>query len=196
MKLRLSFQNHKIMKKYIFCFAFTIFCFAAVQAQPRMIDKKPVKKNDPAAFAQTSFKVIYEGGMFGFNRKEEGTLKFDDGNFRAVFFDKNNKEHFAIPYKAISLIYPNATSSQSTTGKVVQRVPIPGAGIAGMFMKEKKKFMVVNFDDEEVNAKGVINFKLESQETVDKAIQALGERAEMQPRGDSYYRPQKMQDPN
>lgn len=185
------------MKKYIFCFAFTIFCFAAaIQAQPRMINKKSAKKDDPATFAQTSFKVQYEGGMFGFTRQEEGTLKFDDANFRVVFFDKNNKERFAIPYRTISLIYPNATSSQSTTGKVFERVPVPGAGIAGIFMKEKKKFMVVSFDDEEMNAKSVTNFKLESQEMVDKAIQTLGEKAEMQPRGDAYYRPQKAQIPN
>ncbi|MGI8467946.1 MAG: hypothetical protein ACR2N3_05785 [Pyrinomonadaceae bacterium] len=153
-----------------------------------MIKKKTVK-SDPAVFAPTSFKAQYEGGMFGFTRKEEGTLRFDDANFRLVFFDKTGKERFAIPYKTISLIYPNETSSQSTSGRVMERVPVPGAGIAGIFMKENKKFMVVDFDDEEVNAKGVINFKLENQKTVDKVIQTLGEKAEMQPRGDSYYRP-------
>ncbi|MGI9035943.1 MAG: hypothetical protein ACR2GD_07890 [Pyrinomonadaceae bacterium] len=184
------------MKKFIVSFAIIVVSFAAASAQqPRMIEKKTVKP-DPAVFAPVSFKAQYEGGMFGFTRKEEGALKFDDANFRLVFTDKNNKERFSIPYKAIILIYPNQTSSQSTTGRVVERVPVPGAGIAGIFMKEKKKFMVVSFDDAEVNAKGLINFKLESQEMVDKVIQTLGEKAEMQARGDSYYRPQKQQYPN
>lgn len=177
------------MKKLIFCLTFTVFCFVSAYAQPRMIEKKPDKKNDPAYFSQTSFKVQYEGGMFGFTRKEIGTLKFDDANFRAVFFDTNDKERFAIPYKNISLLYPGASSSQSTSGRVVQNVPLPGAGIAGMLMKEKKKFMVVGFDDEEMNKRTVINFKLENQEAVDKAIHTLGEKAELQSRGDSYYRP-------
>ena len=183
------------MKNLAFCLTFIVFGFAAAAAQPRMIDKKPVK-SDPAVFSQSSFKVQYNGGMFGFTQKEEGLLKFDDANFRLVFVDKSNKERFSIPYKTISSIYPNATSSQSTSGKVVQHVPVPGAGIAGMFMKEKKKFMIVNFDDEEVNAKGSINFKLESQEMVNKAIQSLGTKAEMQSRGDSYFRPVASQNPN
>lgn len=183
------------MKKIAFCFAFVVFCFAVADAQPRMIEKKPVKA-DPSIYAPTSFNAKYEGGLFGFSRKEEGILKFDDANYRLVFFDKNNKERFSIPYKTIITLYPNSTSSQSTTGQVIQHVPIPGAGIAGMFMKEKKRFMVVYFDDPDVNAKGTINFKLEGQQMVAKVIQTLGEKAEMQPRGDAYYRPQKVQDPN
>lgn len=182
------------MKKISFCLALFIFGFAAnAYAQPRMIEKKPVKP-DPAVYANASFKAQYEGGMFGFTKKEEGFLKFDDANFRVVFFDKNNKERFGIPYSQIILLYPNQTSSQSTTGKVVGATPLPGAGIAGMFMKEKKKFMVVNFDDPELNTKGTINFKLENEGKVAEVIQILGTKAEMQSRGDSYYRPRSSKD--
>ena len=183
------------MKKITLCLAFVVFCSAVLYAQPRMIEKKSVK-SDPAVFAPLSFKAQYEGGMFGFSRKEEGTLRFDAANFRLVFFDKNNKECFAIPYKAIITIYPNATSAQSTSGKVMERVPLPGVGIAGMFMKEKKRFLVVNFDGPDVNARGTINFKLESQKLLDALIQSLGEKAEMQPRGDAYYRPATSKVPN
>src|SRR5215217_6810946 len=105
------------MKKLAVGLAFIIFCFIGIQAQPRIIEKKPEKK-EPAVMAPVSFKAKYEGGMFGFSKKEEGTLKFDDANFRLVFFDKNNKERFAIPYKALIVIYPNTESVQSTTGKV------------------------------------------------------------------------------
>lgn len=177
------------MKKIIFCAALFVFgCAASSFAQPRMVEKKTVKA-DPAVYANASFRAQYEGGMFGFTKKEEGFLKFDDANFRMVFFDKNNKERFGIPYSQIILLYPNRTSSQSTTGKVVGATPLPGAGIAGMLMKEKKKFMVVSFDDPDLNAKGTINFKLENEERVAAAIEVLGTKAEMQSRGDSYYRP-------
>ena len=176
------------MKKIVFCLAFIIFCFVGVQAQPQMINKKPEKK-EPTVLAPVTFKAKYEGGMFGFSKKEEGTLKFDDANFRLVFFDKNNKERFGIPYKALVVIYPNTESVQSTTGKVIQNVPVMGAGIAGMFIKEKKRYLIVNFDDTDMNAKGNTSFKLESQQLLDSVIQTLGTKAEMQPRGDAYYRP-------
>jgi hypothetical protein len=133
--------------------------------------------------------------MFGFSKKMDGSLKFDDANFRLVFFDKNNKEQFGIPYKDLIVIYPNTQSVQSTSGKVVQHIPLPGAGIAGIFMKDKRRFMVVNFDDPDMNAKGTINFKFGKEQVLATAIQTLGDKAEMQQRGDAYFRPLKKQNP-
>lgn len=178
------------MKKILFSLALLVFSFAAAYAQPRMIEKKIVKP-DPAVYANVTYKAQYEGGMFGFTQREQGVLKFDDANFRVVFMDKNNKERFSIPYSAINTLIPNQSALQSTSGKVVGAIPLPGTGLLGGMMKEKKKYLVVNFDDTEVNARGLINFKLDNQEAVTAAIQTLGEKAEMQPRGDSYYRPQK-----
>ena len=179
------------MKKLAFCLVFAAACLTAAYAQPRLVEKKIEKS--PASISPITFKAKYEGGMFGFSKKEEGTLRFDDANFRLVFFSKANKELFSIPYTSIALIYPNTQSVQSTGGRVVQHIPLPGAGIAGMFMKDKKRYLVINFDDPDFNAKGAINFKLESQELVAKAIQTLGDKAEMQQRGDSYFRRQKSQ---
>lgn len=176
------------MKKIALCGAFIIACFIGIQAQPRIIEKKPeVKKS--TAIAPTSFKVKYEGGMFGFSKKQEGTMKFDDANFRVVFFDKDNKEQFGIPYSALIVIYPNTQSVQSTTGKVVQYVPY--IGLAGQFMKKKMRYLVTNFDDQDMDARGTVNFKLDSTELLESAIQTLGSKAEMQARGDAYYRPKK-----
>jgi hypothetical protein len=183
-------SGKKNMKKLAFCLVFAVSCAAFAYSQPRIVEK-PKEQKTPPAISQITFKVKYEGGMFGFTRKEEGILKFDDANFRLVFFSNDNKERFAIPYKSIIVIYPNTRSVQSTGGKVVQHVPLPGAGIAGMFMKDKKRYMVVNFDDPDISARGAINFKLESREQLERVIQTLGDKAEMQQRGDSYFRPQK-----
>ncbi len=176
------------MKKVLFLTILFLFVsVSAVFAQPRIVEKK-TEKPQPAALAQVSFKAKYMGGMFGYSEKQSGTLKFDSANFRLVFFGKNNKELFSIPYKAIQVIYPQSQTVQSTGGKVVQRLPVPGAGIAGIFMKNKTRYMIINFDDSDVEAKGTVNFKMDSQELLNSAIQTLGNKAEMQQRGDAFYR--------
>ena len=178
------------MKKILFSLALSLFVGASfAAAQPRIVEKK--ERAQPAALAQVSFKAKYEGGMFGYSEKETGTLRFDGNNYRLVFFGKNNKELFSIPYDAIQVIYPQSKSVQSTGGKVMERLPLPGAGIAGIFMKNKTRYMVINFDDPDVNAKGAINFKFNSQEMLNSAIQTLGNKAEMEQRGDAFYRKKK-----
>lgn len=172
-------------KTFILCAVILAFS-ALAYAQPKMIENQP--KPSPTALSTQSFKAKYDGGMFGYNSKEEGTLRFDDANLRLVFFDKNNKELFGISYDAMNLIYPNSQSVQSTGGKVMQNVPLPGAGIAGMFMKEKRRYMVINFDDVMLKSKGTVNFKLENRELLEQVIQAVGYKAELKQRGDSFYR--------
>ena len=167
-----------------------IFCLGIfASAQPRMVEKKEDKKQPPAIAPQT-FKAKYEGGMFGFSQKEEGTLKFDDANLRLVFFGKDNKEKFGIPYDALIVIYPNTESVQSTAGKIVQYVPY--VGLAGQFMKKKMRYLVTNFDDADMDAKGTVNFKLETPELLESVIQTLGTKAEMSARGDAFYRPKRI----
>jgi hypothetical protein len=176
------------MKKVIVLISI-VFCFVALGlAQPRIVEKK-IEKPQPAAIAPESFKAKYEGGMFGFSKKEEGTLKFDDANFRLIFFDKNNKERFGIPYSALIVVYPNTESVQSTTGKVVQYVPY--VGLAGQFMKKKMRYLVVNFEDADMDVKGTTSFKLDTAELLESVVQTLGTKAEMQSRGDAYFRPKK-----
>ena len=180
------------MKKFLFSLALSLFvCASLVMAQPRIVEKKTEPKMQPATLAQVSFKAKYEGGMFGYSEKETGTMKFDGNNYRLVFFGKDGKELFGIPYDAIQVIYPQSKSVQSTGGNVMERLPLPGAGIAGVFMKNKTRYMIINFDDPDVNAKGAVNFKFDSQELLNSAIQTLGNKAEMQQRGDAFYRPKK-----
>lgn len=153
-----------------------------------MIEKKPEEKPQPVTLAQVSYKAKYEGGMFGFSEKESGTIKFDGNNLRLVFFGKDGKELFGIPYDAIQVIYPQSKTVQSTGGKVMERVPLPGAGIAGIFMKDKSRYMIINFEDQDIDAKGAVNFKFDSKEMLQSAIETLGSKAEMQQRGDAFYR--------
>jgi len=175
------------MKKVLIFLALSLFALASTaSAQPRPIEKTPTPAT-PVKPAPASFTAKYEGGMFGFSKREEGTLKFDDDNDRLVFYDKNQKEKFGVPYKALLIVFPQSRSVQSTTGKVVSVIPY--AGLLGGFIKEKRRYLIINFDDPDVEAKGMVNFKLEDKELLDSVIAALGEKAELKARGDAYYRP-------
>lgn len=180
------------MKKLLFSLAFGLFaCASFAAAQPKIIEKKPEQKTQTVTLSDVSYKAKYEGGMFGFSEKQSGTLRFDGTNLRLVFFGKDNKELFSIPYDAIQVIYPQSKTVQSTGGKVMERVPVPGAGIAGIFMRDTTRYMIINFDDQDVDAKGTVNFKLDSKEQLQSAIETLGGKAEMQQRGDAFYRKRK-----
>ncbi len=174
------------MKKGLLFLVLGLFAGAfAVSAQPRPVD---TTTSAPVAVkpAPASFEAKYEGGMFGFAKREEGTLKFDDASERLVFFNKEQKEMFAIPYKSMLIVSPQSQSVQSTTGKVVGAV---FSNIVGGFIKEKRRYLVINFDDPDVEAKGTVNFKIDDKELLDSVIAAIARKAELKQRGDAYYRP-------
>ena len=182
------------MKKLLFLS--TIVCaFATVGfAQPRPMEKAAVK---PAAKkpAPSSVAAKYEGGMFGFNERLNGTLKFDDANSRLVFYGQDEKELFGIPYDALLVIYPQSKSVTSTTGNVVKNVPLPGASLAG-YLKEKRSYLIIQFDDPDVDTKGTVNFKFDNKEILDSVLETLAEKAALQSRGDAYYKPKSSKNPN
>ncbi len=175
------------MKKIILISSIVLCLSAAVFAQPRPADKTipqtVVAKNAPASFA-----AKYEGGLFGFTQKETGTFKFDDENQRVVFFGKDQKEKFGIPYKSLLIVSPESRSVTSTTGNVVRNIPLPGA-VLGSLIKEKRQYLLLQFDDPDVDAKGIVNFKLDNRELLDSVIETLGKKAKLTQRGDAYYRP-------
>lgn len=170
-------------------FAFSLNAFA----QPRPIEKVE-KKDDAKMQAQTaapapaSVQAKYEGGIFGFSEKEKGSLKFDDANERLVFFGKDGKEKFSIPYNAMLVVSPQSRSVRSTTGTVVSAIPLPGAGLAGL-LRSKNRYLLVNFNDPDSDVRGLANFKLDNKALLAYVIQTLGAKAKLVQRGDAYYRP-------
>lgn len=179
------------MKKLALLTMCMIVLSAAAYSQPRPVgnEKAAVKP------APETFEAKYEGGMFGYNDDVAGSLKFDDANLRIVFRGKEQKELFSLPYDAFLMIYPQSQKVQTTTGKVVQYVPY--ASIFSGFMKEKRRYLVVQFDDPDLDAKGVVNFRLANKELLDSVVQTLGEKAKLSQRGDAYYKPKAVKiDPN
>jgi hypothetical protein len=180
------------MKRIYFLIVASFLCAAAISAQPRPVDV-PIKSGSTttANAAPPSFQAKYEGGMFGYSEKEVGMLKFDDENQRLVFFGKDQKEKFHIPYKAVLVIYPQSKSVTSTTGRVVQNIPLPGSMLGGL-IKEKRRYLVLHFSDPDVEAaRGLVNFKLDNKVLLDSVIQSLAGKANLTQRGEAYYRPKK-----
>jgi hypothetical protein len=175
------------MKKVLFFLALSLFaCASFVSAQPRPVEKATPAPT-PVKPAPASFTAKYEGGMFGYNRREEGTLKFDDDNSRLVFYGQDQKEKFAVPYKSMLIVTPQSQRVQSTTGKVVSVIPY--GGLIGGFIKERRRYLVIHFDDPDVEAKGLVNFRIDDRDLLDSVIAALGAKAELKQRGDGFIRP-------
>jgi len=177
------------MKKLLFILAFSLFISAfTVSAQPRPAEKNQSPKTSPQTAAPVSVQAKYEGGMFGFDKKEEGALKFDDLNERFVFFGKDQKEKFSIPYEAMLSVYTGTKSVRSGAGTAVSVIPLPGAGLAGL-IREKRRYLVIHFSDADVEARGVANFKIENEQMRKAVIHTLGAKAKLTQRGDAYVRP-------
>jgi hypothetical protein len=179
-------------KTLLFLVAACAFAFSA-NAQPRPMEVKPETKPTPVKPAPESFATKYEGGVFGYSKKEDGTLKFDDINERLVFYGADQKEKFALPYRTLLIIYPQSKSVQTTAGKVIS---VAGGGPLGGFIKEKRRYLIVHFDDPDVDARGVVNFRIEDQALLDSVVATLANKAELKARGDAYYRPKKAPKPD
>lgn len=172
---------------HVLIVVFGLFASIAV-AQPRPPEQAEKPKNVQPAPASVNAK--YQGGMFGYGEKEEGTLRFDDANERLVFYGPDQKERFGIPYHSVLMVYADEKSVTSTAGNVVSHIPLPGAGLAGL-IKEKRRYLVLQYDDPDVDAKGVTSFRLDTRELLESVIHSLGTKAKLKPRGEAYIRPRK-----
>lgn len=173
------------MNKLLFAIISLVCFFGIAHAQPRPVANTPTfsMKDLPA-----SFKARYEGGIFGSSGKENGTLKIDDANERIVFYRKDGKEMFTIPFKALLVVYPDSKEHVSKTGNIISRLPLPGAGLAGL-KSSSSKYLVITFDDPDVEAKGTANFKFDDKQMLLTFIDAVGAKARLKKRGEAYYRP-------
>jgi hypothetical protein len=175
------------MKK-LSLFLMILFSLLAISfAQPRQPQTTEPQKN--IAKAPESFAAKYEGGLLGYSQKEKGKLKFDDENERFVFFGKDSKEKFSIPYESVIVVMPSSKTETSTTGKVVSNIPLYGLGLAGLALREKKRYLVIQYADPNADIRGITNFKIETKELLESVIYTLAEKAKLKQQGDAFYRP-------
>jgi hypothetical protein len=142
----------------------------------------------PAPAPQT-FKAKYEGGIFGYNKKQDGTLTFDDGNKRLVFRNKEQKEVLSIPYSAVIGAYGDTKAGRPKAAQVVGAIPLPyGANMLSWLARKKYRYLTLQFNDADNGARGLTSFKVENKELLNSVLYSLAEKAELEARGDGYIR--------
>ena len=139
--------------------------------------------------APQTFKAKYEGGIFGYNKKQSGTLTFDDANNRLVFRNKEQKEVLHIPYAAVTGAYGDTKAGRPKAAQVVGALPLPyGANMLSWLARKKYRYLTLQFNDVDTNARGLTSFKVETKELLNSVLYTLAEKAELESRGDGYIR--------
>jgi hypothetical protein len=169
----------------------TVVMAGAVYAQrPRQVEKDTTPaatdatKAVPAAAPQT-MNAKYEGGIFGYEKKVEGTLSFDDTNQR-LLFRKENKDLFFIPYNAVTSAFSDTQKRRPSAATVASNVPYFGWPI-GM-IKTKVRYLTLQFSDPDTRVSGITSFRLDNKELVDSVVYTLANKTGMVQRGDVYIK--------
>ncbi|MGH9898753.1 MAG: hypothetical protein ACRD4L_07895 [Pyrinomonadaceae bacterium] len=169
-----------------------IFTSTAVNAQStgattsNTATAKPAKTLPPIP---ARVNVKYEGGVFGFNNKIDGTLSLDDQKRMLVMRDKKQKEIFTIEYDGILSAYPDVRSRQPLGVTIAGAVPLPyGANIPFWFIKKGYRYLTLQFDDTYTNQKSITSFMIDNKKMIADLLTVLGDRAGLEQRGDSYLR--------
>ena len=158
-------------------------------AAPGAIPSAPA----PPVNAPKTVKAKYEGGIFGYNQKQTGTLNFDDEGGRLIFRDKMQKEYISIPYKSIAAAYADTRSARPMAATVLGSVPSIFA-LPARFIKKKYRYLTMQFSDPDTQVSGVTSFKMDNKEILATILAAVAHKAELTRRGEAYVRLDKSKD--
>lgn len=179
-----------------FCLLLTLAASVDALAQ------RPRTMNDPATSAQKSnssaapatlpapqtVRAKYEGGVFGYNKRLEGTLSFDDIGTRLVFRDKTQREILSLPYTAIASAYADTQSRRPAAATVLGSLPIvPYFNPIGL-IKKKVRYLTLQYSDPDTKVNGVTSFRLDNKQILASMLNALAAKAKLTPRGDVFVR--------
>jgi len=170
-----------------------LMALTAFAQRPRMSNNdatKPETTTTPPAPAPQTVKAKYEGGVFGYPHKMEGTLNFEDANNRLVFRNDKEKEVFFIPYKAITGAYGDTHAVQpkaASVGSVVLGSIVPFGGLTGL-IKTKVRYLTLQYNDPDSNAAGVTSLRLENNDLLGSVLNTLANKAGLTKRGDVFIR--------
>jgi lipoprotein-anchoring transpeptidase ErfK/SrfK len=163
---------------------------AAAAQRPRTMnqDKSDTTTNvPPPPPAPQTVKAKYEGGVFGYNKKIEGTINFDEANQRLVFKDGKQKEILFVPYNAITGAYADTHSVQPAAATVAGSMPSIYA-LPARLIKTKVRYLTVRYDDPDSKVAGVTSFRLENKDILDSVLNSLAGKAGLNKRGDVFVK--------
>jgi len=159
---------------------------AAIGQRPRAVTEDTSQPTGSTTPAPSTIKAKYEGGVFGYPNKKDGTLTLDSMNTRLVFRDSKQRELFSIPFGSITGAYGDTHTVQPAAATVASHVPL--YGIPASFVKTKVRYLTVQFDDPDSKAAGITSFRLENKEILDSVLYGLANKAGLIKRGDIYVR--------
>ena len=167
-------------------------CFALVAAAQRprattqdATDDSASMPTPPAAPPTVSAK--YEGGVFGYTKKMNGTLNFDDESKRLVFRNEKGKEVLFVPYRDISGAFGDTHRVQPAAATVASHIPLMGASAAGL-IKTKVRYLTLQYNDPDSQVSGVASFKLDNKDILDSVLFSLAGKAGLSRRGEVFVR--------
>ena len=137
--------------------------------------------------APASVKAKYEGGVFGYNKKMDGTVNFDDQSGRFVFRDGKGKEILFVPYKSLTGAYGDTHKVQPAAATVAGAVPSLYA-LPARFIKTKVRYLTLQYSDPDSNVSGVASFKLDNKDILDSVLFTLAGKSGLTRRGEVFVR--------
>jgi hypothetical protein len=160
---------------------------AALAQRPRSVsDPSSIPTQPTTSPAPQTVNANYEGGVFGYNKKVNGTLTFDDANGRLLFRDKQQKDLLFIPYRAVLSAFADVKSKRPIAADVASRVSI--FALPALLVKKKFRYLTLQYRDPDTKAEGTTSFKLENKETLESVLNTLAGKAGLTQRGEVYVR--------
>jgi hypothetical protein len=136
--------------------------------------------------APQTIKTKYEGGVFGYNKKIDGTITFDDANRRLLFRNKYQQEVFSIPYDAVASAFADTKSKRPIAADIASRASI--FGLPALLIKKKYRYLTLQYSDPDTKMSGVTSFKMENEDILTSALYTLAQKAKLTQRGEVYVR--------
>lgn len=140
----------------------------------------------PPPAAPSTIKVKYEGGVFGHDKKIDGTLNFEDANNRLVFRNKNQQEVFSIPYDAVVSAYADVKSKRPVAADIAARTTI--FGLPALLIKKKFRYLTLQYNDPDTRMNGTTSFKMENADILASTLYTLAQKSNLKQRGDVYVK--------
>ena len=148
---------------------------------------EPTTNVPPPPPAPQTVKAKYEGGVFGYNKKMDGSLTFDDANQRLVFKNDKQKEILFIPYNALTGAYADTHSVRPAAATVASNIPSIYS-LPAHFIKTKVRYLTLQYSDPDSKVAGVTSFRLENKDILDSVLNTLAGKAGLNKRGDVYVK--------
>ena len=156
-------------------------------ARPRTADgtsqSRTTKTSTPAP---QSVKAKYEGGIFGYRKKVEGTLSFDEPNQRLLFRNQSQKEVFSIPYEAVTAAFADTQSKRPGAAGAIGHASI--YTMPALLLKKKYRYLTLSYHDHDTQTSGNASFKLQNKEVLESVLATLVNSAQLTARGEIYVK--------